>query len=691
MSSSKCVLYVLVSAAAANAQYIQQTKLSSTSGPGLGVSVAVSADGSTAIVGGPLYNNQAGAAWVFARSNGTWVQQAQLVASDASGIEHQGSSVAISADGNTAAVGADGTYNGGTWVYIRNNGAWTQQGLRLLGTGGNAGPAQGKSVALSADGNTLAVGAAEDNFANGAVWIFTRSGNAWNQQAKKLAGLGATGAFVRQGFSIGLSADGNTLISGGPGDGNNIGAAWIFTRSGGTWTQQGDKLAGAGAVSASLQKLAVAISGDGNTAILGRDLDNAAVGAAWVFTRTNGAWSQQGGRLTGTGWVGSPQQGSSVALSGDGNTAVIGGPDDSSLNGAAWVFKRTNGAWTQQGNRLAASGGGFQGSGVAVSADASTILVADISNTIVFAGPASTTAVPGGTNPFSGSGTTQQFTFTFSDSAGWENLVIANVLFNAGLDGRQACYIAFLPSGSNSGTVLVVDDAGDAGGPFSQMTLPGNGIASNSQCSITGSGSTVSAAGDTLTLTLPITFTPSFSGSKVIYTATRDGSSNSGWIPVGTWNNASATAAGPGVGLVSPGRTTGFTATYTFNFTDTNGWQDIAVANVLVAGALDARNACYVAFVPVGATSGIVLLVDDAGDAGGPFGNLPLPGSGSVSNGECTINAAGSGVSASGTNLALTLSITFTPGFTGNRILYLATRTGSQNTGWQPAATAAVQ
>jgi hypothetical protein len=97
------------------------------------------------------------------------------------------------------------------------------------------------------------------------------------------------------------------------------------------------------------------LSADGNTAVVGGPLDNGEIGATGVFTRSNGAWAQQA-KLVGSGVVGSAGQGVSVAVSGGGNTASVGGPYDNSEAGAAWVFTRSNGAWTQQGGKLIATG-----------------------------------------------------------------------------------------------------------------------------------------------------------------------------------------------------------------------------------------------------------------------------------------------------------------------------------------------
>jgi hypothetical protein len=80
---------------------------------------------------------------------------------------------------------------------------------------------------------------------------------------------------------------------GGYEDNSKVGAAWVYTRSGSTWTQQGAKLVGTGAVGASYQGAGVALSADGNTAIVGGYGDNSAVGAAWVYTRSSGVWNQQ--------------------------------------------------------------------------------------------------------------------------------------------------------------------------------------------------------------------------------------------------------------------------------------------------------------------------------------------------------------------------------------------------------------
>ena len=106
---------------------------------------------------------------------------------------------------------------------------------------------------------------------------------------------------------------------------------------GGMWTQQG-KLIGGGAVGQSLQGNSIALSGAGNMVFMGGPADNTKIGAAWIFTSNGGVWSQQGGKLVGSGAMGAAGQGVSVALSADGNTAIVGGLFDNSSVGAAWVY-----------------------------------------------------------------------------------------------------------------------------------------------------------------------------------------------------------------------------------------------------------------------------------------------------------------------------------------------------------------
>jgi len=323
-------------------------------------------------------------------NNLTWFpttqQGSKLTANDTTAGAQEGYAVALSADGNTLAVGApfDNDRVGCTNIYVRTGSStWTQQGPKLVGSGYQGQSDQGISVSLSADGNTLAVGGQQDDSNVGAVWIFTRSGTTWTQQGSKLVGTAGVGS-QSQGISIKLSADGNTLAVGGSGDDANVGATWIFTRSPGTttWTQQGSKIVGTGSVGAASQGIAVSLSANGNTLAVGGFQDNASVGATWIFTRSPGTttWTQQGSKIVGTGGLNQPEQGIALSLSSDGNTLAVGGWTDNGFIGATWIFIRSpvTSTWSQQDKLVAdpsVTPGGRQGRSVSLSADGNTLAV----------------------------------------------------------------------------------------------------------------------------------------------------------------------------------------------------------------------------------------------------------------------------------------------------------------------------
>ena len=170
----------------------------------------------------------------------------------------------------------------------------------------------------------------------GAAWIFARSGDVWTQQGDKLAGAGGLGPAVFQGCGIALSGDGNTAVIGGYGDNRNTGAAWVFARSGDTWDQMGVKLTVPRAPGAQAG-YSVAISTDGSRVLLGSPGRAEGAGAAFEFGFENGAWAEVG-ELTGRGAAGKAQQGYTVAMSADGHTALLGGMLDSAAGGAVWTF-----------------------------------------------------------------------------------------------------------------------------------------------------------------------------------------------------------------------------------------------------------------------------------------------------------------------------------------------------------------
>jgi uncharacterized repeat protein (TIGR02543 family) len=358
----------------------QGAKLTASDGlltPSKGFSVALSADGKTALVSGYSDNSFAGATWVYTRSGNTWSQQAKLIGTGNTGNAWQGFSVALSADGNTAIIGgvSDASGKGAVWIFTRSGTTWAQQGTKLVASDEVGNAWFGKSVSLSADGNTALVGAYGDNTSVGAAWIFTRSGTTWTQLGTKLVGTGAVG-ISQQGAALSLSADGNTAAIGGLADNTNIGATWIFTRSGNTWVHQKIVVPGVGAAK---QGQSVALSADATTLIIGGINATSNVSNAWVYTRSGSTWTQQGTTIAGSDAVGTAANGTSVTLSADGNTAMMGSVSDNNNKGAAWVFTRSGNAYTQKGNKLVATGTVgttlYMGRSVALSADGTNMLV----------------------------------------------------------------------------------------------------------------------------------------------------------------------------------------------------------------------------------------------------------------------------------------------------------------------------
>jgi hypothetical protein len=296
--------------------------------------------------------------------------------------------------------------------------------------------------------------------------------------------------------------------------------------------------------------------------------------------------------------------------------------------------------------------------------------------------------------PASGSGLGQTLTVRFTDAAGTSDIGVVDVLINNYLDGMNACYLGYVRS---SNTLYLVDNGGDAGGPYAgSMVLSGaGGSIQNSQCQINSVGSVATTTGTTLTLTLNVTFEPAFAGNKIMHVAQMNQSGyTSGWQRVGVWQVPGSPAAQITMSGQNPARgisTGGVDQLLTFTIADTSGYTDLGVVNVLINGFIDGIGACYVAYLE---SINTLVLVDDGGDAGGSYaGWMLLNGSGSIQNSHCRIDGAGSSATGNGDTLTLTLNVFFYEGFVGNQAVYSAARDsgGNNNTGWQVLGTWSVQ
>jgi len=336
---------------------------------------SVSLDGDTALIGAYYDEDNgehSGSAYVFTRTGTTWAQQAKLLASDGTAYDLFGSSVSLS--GDTALIGAvdddNGVDSGSAYVFTRTGTTWTQQ-TKLLASDGAADDLFGYSVALS--GDTALIGAVCDDDGRGSAYVFARTDTTWTLQQKLLSPDGTINDFF--GGSLSLSGD-TALISvhGDDDNGAQSGSAYVFTRSGTTWAQQAKLLASDGAA---IDYFGYSVSLSGDTALIGADGDDdngVDSGSAYVFTRTGTTWTQQAKLLASDGAV-YDSFGWSVSLSGD--TALIGTPfddDNGNSSGSAYVFTRIGTSWIQSAKLLAADGAAADRFGWRVSLSGNTAL-----------------------------------------------------------------------------------------------------------------------------------------------------------------------------------------------------------------------------------------------------------------------------------------------------------------------------
>lgn len=364
-----------------------------------GFATSLAGDGKTLAIGGFGDDGGVGAVWIYKYViNSGWIEEQKIIGTGYIEKSNQGYSVSLSHDGNTVAFGGigDNYYIGATWIWTRSGGVWTQQQkLVALSSGTNSytlvsnehNVKQGSSVSLSRDGNTLATGGSGDNDDTGAVWIWNRVGSSWTC-TQKLIGTGSVNSngYVLQGDAVSLSGDGLVLAVGAPYDCGGIGATWIFKKLNETWTQQ-TKLVGLGSLIGFtspliLQGVSVAVSFDGSTIVVGGKGDNNGIGAFWVFYNSgNGQWNPQGGKIVPKETIGPIiGNGSSVAVSEDGSKILVGSMFNDSNKGATFYYSRDSFSkiWTQM-DKLFGVGGettvAFQGSSVSMSSNGKNIAI----------------------------------------------------------------------------------------------------------------------------------------------------------------------------------------------------------------------------------------------------------------------------------------------------------------------------
>ena len=410
--------------------------MGAVAGDELGHTVSISRDGSRIAAGAPLHAGEQGAVYVFRRAATEWELEAVLSPTISDVGDQFGWDVELSADGTTLVAGArredssstsdpvnnNGSAAGAAYVFTRSGTTWTQQAY-LKASNVDAGDSFGERVAISDDGNTIAVtafseasaatgvnGNQGDNTAAdaGAVYVFTRMGTTWSQQAYVKASN--TNAMDGFGYALSLAGDGNTLVVGayredssntvGPLDNSvsSAGAVYVFTRTA-SWAQTaflkatqndpGDNFGYNAAIARNGQRIVVGCTGDSSSSsgIGGNELDNSksSSGAVYVF-ELNGVWQKQAFIKASNPDV-DDEFGFGLAIDSLGDHIIVGANSESSTGvdqanngamsaGATYDFIDSSG-WQQRAYMKATNvgAGDEYGRSVAISGDGGVLVI----------------------------------------------------------------------------------------------------------------------------------------------------------------------------------------------------------------------------------------------------------------------------------------------------------------------------
>ena len=334
-------------------------------GDKFGFQVAISGDGTRLVAGAANENTFVGSAYVFALTGGVWAQEQKITApgAGAGDLFFSEDAVSLDGDGSTLVIGANrydtsAADQGEAYVFTRSGTVWSHA-KTLVASDAAAGDRFGWSVAISGDGATIAAGALDEEVSagvnNGAVYVFTGGGATWAEQQKLIPTTRVQNA--QFGNHVSLSNDGDTLMiaalfdDGFPAEApasDNAGAAYIFTRSGGTWSET-IKLTESGSIGSAFMGHNVSMSGDGLAAVTGTRTDPSVSDSKVFVYRLNGTWAKEATLQ--------PAAHVTVFLSDigainyDGSRVVVGALNAISGTttgaGAAFVFDRIATVWTE--------------------------------------------------------------------------------------------------------------------------------------------------------------------------------------------------------------------------------------------------------------------------------------------------------------------------------------------------------
>lgn len=346
-----------------------------------GSSVALDADGTTALVGAPHPDRsngekKPGLTYVYQTLDGEWTQTTELVPDDANPGNEGGEAVALDADGTTALVGCSRQRGGAVYVFRHIGGEWTQTG-KLISEDRNGRDRFGTSVSLNATGTRALVGAFGNNTGRGGAYVFDLGDQGWRQSKKLIARDRSLGDLF--GVDVVLDRSGTTALVGATGVGDDEGAAYLFQSIEGEWTRR-QKLTARRRQSGERFGQGLAINTRTNTILVGapiRDTDSGdSAGVVYVFKPVNGHWEEVQVLRASDGGP-SDEFGVAIALDEEASVAVISAPTGGTGIGSAYAFRVSGGRWIETGRFVPNDVGERArfGSSIALDAAGTTALV----------------------------------------------------------------------------------------------------------------------------------------------------------------------------------------------------------------------------------------------------------------------------------------------------------------------------
>ena len=357
-----------------------------------GRSVSISSDGTRVAIGAPQNEgngSNAGQVRVYEYSSGNWSQLGADIDGESVNI-YSGYSISLSSDGTRVAIGATQSsgagpsFAGHVGIYEYSAGSWSQLGADIDGEA--ASDNSGYSVSLSSGGDTVAIGAYQndDNGAeSGHVRIYEYSTGSWTQLGADIDG---EAAYDYSGHSVSLSSDGTRVAIGAPendDNGTQSGHVRIYEYSAGSWTQLGADIDGEATYDYS--GYSVSLSSDGTRVAIGAiQADGTATntGHVRIYEYSAGSWIQLGADIDGEAY--DDGSGRSVSLSSDGTRVAIGSydnDDNGTQSGHVRIYEYSAGSWTQLGADIdGEAAGDHSGGSVSLSSDGTTVVIGAVQN-----------------------------------------------------------------------------------------------------------------------------------------------------------------------------------------------------------------------------------------------------------------------------------------------------------------------